>query len=70
MIDTKAVKVAYNLGYNTGLYWTEYYRPGGPWAPRKDVTDKEHNQAIREQLVAEYNAWFEGFEKGLLDKKT
>ena len=69
MIDIKAVEVAYNRGYDTGINWTEYYRPGGPWVPRKDVTDKKHHRAIREQLVAEYDAWFEGFEKGLLYKK-
>ena len=70
MIDTKAVGDSYHRGYETGLSWEENYRPGGPWVPRKDVTDKDKHRTMREQLVAEYEAWWEGFEKVLLDKHS
>lgn len=49
----------FQVGYNTGLHWTDKWTPGGPWVYRG--LDK----AIAAESQKEHDDWMDGFRQGL-----
>jgi hypothetical protein len=52
-------------GYETGLNWTNNYRPGGPWVPGYDVR-RDHPDWVAYAMTCERHnrLWLQGFDRG------
>jgi len=61
---------AYQDGYLTGLFWTDNYRPGGPWIMTSRHNDKPDFIERCEQSKQENKEWLEGFDNGLKEQKA